>query len=189
MHKEKTILISTEEKKCLCQIARNALIQHLRPEQEVDSTSEIKSGVLQQARPLFVTLWKQGSLRGCCGIMEAKMPLVEAVAYMAISSGMRDWRFPPLEKKELDSIIIEISVLSDAVRMNSPDEIVLGHHGVWVKKGTRSGVFLPQVAIECGWNKETLLEEACIKAGLEKDVWEKGAEVYLFESIKFSERD
>jgi uncharacterized protein (TIGR00296 family) len=106
---------------------------------------------------------------------------------MAIASSTQDNRFPPVEAKETGKISIEISVLSPMKKISSIDEIILGRHGIYIRKGYLSGTFLPQVATETGWKKEDFLGHCSRdKAGLGWNGW-KDADVYIYEAVVFSE--
>ncbi|MDP3979910.1 MAG: AmmeMemoRadiSam system protein A [Chlamydiota bacterium] len=179
--------LSLQEKQSLCKLARETLQHHFSDKMAVEENDVLQHAPLLKKNPVFVTLWKQGYLRGCCGFMDSQITIVDAVKHLVLSSAFQDSRFPPLEEEELDEVVIEISVLTDPVPMKLVDDIMLGRHGLWVKHKGRSGVYLPQVAPECGWDKETFLCEVCLKAGLPGNTWKKGAEVLLFESVKFSE--
>jgi AmmeMemoRadiSam system protein A len=119
----------------------------------------------------FVTLKIRGELRGCIGHITARQPLVEAVRDVAVSSAFDDPRFPPLSPEEWPEVSIEISVLSPFEPITDPGRITVGTHGVMVRNGHRSGLLLPQVATEQGWDRETFLSHACRKAGLPADAW------------------
>jgi AmmeMemoRadiSam system protein A len=139
----------------------------------------------------FVTLNKQGDLRGCIGNLVGDKPLYLTIRDMAVEAAVGDPRFPAVELAELKDIKIEISVLSPLKRINSIDEIQLGTHGVLVRQGFHSGVFLPQVATETGWSKEEFLSNLCAhKAGLSPDAWkDKSLEIYIFTAEVFSEKE
>ena len=138
----------------------------------------------------FVTLHSHGNLRGCIGNMVGSKPIYLTVRDMAVEAAVGDPRFPAVEASELEDIEIEISALSPLERVDSADKIQLGIHGVIVKKGFRSGVFLPQVATETGWSKEEFLSQLCAqKAGLSPDAWkDKSTELYVFTAEVFSEK-
>ncbi|MGC9318324.1 MAG: AmmeMemoRadiSam system protein A [Armatimonadota bacterium] len=145
---------------------------------------------LEQPRAVFVTLHKHGQLRGCIGSLEPREPLAAAVRSSAISAATQDPRFPPVTPEELDDLEIEISVLSPLRRVDSADEIVVGEHGVMVADGMRRGVFLPHVAPEQGWDRDTMLQYLCAhKAGLPADAWQRGAELHVFTAQVFGEGD
>ncbi len=128
--------------------------------------------LFRERRAVFVTLTLHGRLRGCIGQMTATESLWDAVTHMAYSAAFRDPRFSPLTEQELPDVAIEISILSPMRRINSWKEIVLGRDGVHVSNGFSSGVFLPQVAEETGWDRETFLRHLCAdKAGLSPDCY------------------
>ncbi len=128
----------------------------------------------------FVTLRRGPELRGCIGSLEARHPRWRAVALAARSAAHADPRFEPVAPEEMDDMSVEVSLLEDPRRAASPEEVVPGRHGVIVSLGGRRGLLLPQVAEEYGWTRETLLEQACIKAGLPTDAWRKGARIEVF---------
>ena len=129
---------------------------------------------LLEPRGAFVTLHTNGRLRGCIGTLEASDPLFEAIKDLGISSGFRDPRFPALTANELGDLNIEISVLTPLEKITSIEEIEVGSHGLYAKHGSRSGVLLPQVPVEQGWNREEFLGHTCRKAGLSPDEWKNG---------------
>jgi MEMO1 family protein len=137
----------------------------------------------------FVTLNKKGMLRGCIGRFDATEPLYRVIQEMAIASSTQDPRFDPVAVGELRDLEIEISVLTPMRKITSIDEIELGKHGIYMRKGMRSGTFLPQVATETGWSKEEFLGYcARDKAGIGWDGW-KDADLYVYEALVFSEKD
>jgi len=121
--------------------------------------------------------------------MAAKTPLYITVRDMAIQAATEDPRFAPLKAQELNKVKIEVSVLSPLEKVDSAEAIQLGTHGVLVRRGFNSGVFLPQVARETGWSKEEFLSNLCThKAGLEAGAWkDKSTELYIFSAQVFSE--
>ncbi len=137
----------------------------------------------------FVTLHKSGKLRGCIGYVEDIKPLFETVKEVSESSAFGDPRFPSVRPDELDSIDIEISVLTPLKRIKSIDEIQVGVHGIMIKQGYYSGLLLPQVATEYGWDRETFLAHTCSKAGLPGKCWrESNTEIEIFSAIIFGEK-
>jgi AmmeMemoRadiSam system protein A len=135
----------------------------------------------------FVSLHQQHRLRGCIGTLTADRPLYRAVAQMALSAAFDDPRFPPLTKSELPGVDIEISRLSPLVPA-LPEEICPGRHGVCVTQGDHRAVFLPQVALEYHWERETLLQELCRKALLPPDAWRHpSTTLTVFEAEVFGE--
>ena len=137
---------------------------------------------------VFVTLTKHGRLRGCIGTTAAAMPLNKAVAEYAEAAAFQDPRFDPVSPDELDLISIEISVLSPMRKVSGPEEIVPGRHGVMVRRGRRSGLFLPQVWEQLP-DKAQFLGYLCMeKANLPVDAWkEKDTELYVFTVHAFEE--
>jgi len=107
---------------------------------------------------------------------------------MAVNACTRDFRFNPVSEDELSDIEIEISVLTRPEKISGPEGFIPGEHGIIIKKGWNQAVFLPQVAPEQGWDRETTLEHLCMKAGLPANEWQKqGMEFYIFRAIVFSE--
>lgn len=177
--------LTDEEKSELLKIARESIECKLKgkpiPEFE-PSTPE-----LREKRGVFVTLNKNGELRGCIGYIQPIKPLYQAVSEMALEAAFGDPRFPPLREDELSQITIEISVLTPLKRIYDPSQIEVGKHGIYIRKGMNSGLLLPQVATEHGWTRETFLEHTCYKAGLPKDAWKENAEIYIFSAEIFHE--
>lgn len=135
----------------------------------------------------FVTLTRWGRLRGCMGMMMSDEPLLNTVREMAVAAAVEDPRFPRLSLKEMEEVEIEISVLSPLKKIEHASEIVLGKHGIYLVKGRSSGVYLPQVATEAGWDVEEFLGHcAREKARIGWDGW-KSADIYIFTSTVFSE--
>ncbi|MCX8092662.1 MAG: AmmeMemoRadiSam system protein A [Candidatus Goldbacteria bacterium] len=182
-------MLNNEQKKTLLKLARDTIEKYIT--QGIILKFENKDPVLNEKRGAFVTIHNKGELRGCIGLIEGTQELYKTIIEMAIESATSDPRFPPLTPDELNDIDIEISVLTPLKKIKSIDEIILGKHGVIVKKGFRSGVFLPQVATETGWDKKTFLEHLCAgKAGLSKDAYlDKNTEIYIFEADVFGEKD
>ena len=179
--------LDEDEKAILLKLARRSVESYVRDRKIID-VSPPESEKLRQNGAAFVTLKKNGRLRGCIGNMEPSMPLYQTVIQMAVAAASQDHRFTPVRPDELDDIHIEISVNTPLKRVGGADEIVLGKHGVVVEKGLRRGVFLPQVATETGWSKEEFLGNLCAqKAGLPPDSYKRDARLYVFSSIVFEE--
>jgi AmmeMemoRadiSam system protein A len=123
--------------------------------------------------------------------MVATGPLYLTVRDMAIAAATEDPRFPAMASGELDDVDIEISVLSPMERVYDPTEIVTGKHGVMVRSGWRSGVYLPQVANEAGWDRDQFMNSLCAhKAGIPADAWKTGkCEMYVFTAEVFGEKE
>ena len=148
---------------------------------------EVPDGALLVPRGAFVTLHKGRTLRGCIGVFDPGTPLWETVREMALSAATKDPRFRPLTAGEMEEVDIEISALTPLERTADAAQIEVGRHGIYIIKGAKRGVLLPQVATDQGWDRETFLEETCLKAGLPPDAWLEGAEIYTFEAEVFGE--
>lgn len=139
-------------------------------------------------RPLgaFVTITLGGNLRGCIGSIVGREPLEENVWRMARAAALEDPRFPPLSAREWQGAALDISVLDELTPCPDPQRIVVGQHGVALQYGGRSGVFLPQVPVEQGWDREAYLDHLCIKAGVPVGSWRlPGARLYWYEAQVF----
>jgi MEMO1 family protein len=180
-------MLNNQQRKKLLEIARASINTYLQTSKKMELSET--DPVLIQEMGAFVTLNKHGELRGCIGNLSASQPLYLTVRDMAVEAAVDDPRFPALTLSELKDLEIEISVLSPLKRVDSADKIELGKHGVLVRKGYQSGVFLPQVATETGWSKEEFLNNLCAhKAGLAQDAWkDKNTELYIFNAEVFSE--
>ena len=176
--------LTEDERKQLREIART-VIEH-RIDNRRPPPFEAASERLKEKRGAFVTVHKRGQLRGCIGNIRGREPLYQTVARMAEEAAFNDPRFPPLSKQELDDIDIEISALTPLKKIERVEEITVGKHGIYVEKGFFSGLLLPQVATEQGWDQQTFLEQTCFKAGLNKDAWkEKDTKIYVFSADVF----
>ncbi len=189
----KTMQLNKEEKSFLLSLARRTLERVLSGADppEVESFPEgVSEEKMRTECGVFVTLNRRDHrLRGCIGSIVGKEALVDGVIRNAINAALRDPRFPPVTREELDDLVIEISVLTPLVEASSYEDIEIGRHGVVLEKGAHSAVFLPQVAPEQGWDRETMLSHLAMKAGLPADAWRQGAKFYLFEALVFSEDD
>jgi len=148
---------------------------------------KIDDQALSVPRGAFVTLKKNGELRGCIGNFYSGEPLYETVRDMAVSASAHDYRFSPVAPGELKDIKVEISVLSPLRKLVSVDDIKVGRDGLYIVKGNNAGVLLPQVPVEFGWDRDTFLAETCRKAGLPPDAWKEGADIYVFTAEVFGE--
>ncbi len=179
-----------KEKEILLKIAKTSIETFLKTGRIPKFQEELF--FLNRKWGAFVTLKKQGRLRGCIGTFTpTKIPLYEVVSQMAISAAVKDGRFFPVTVDELDDLEYEISVLGPLRKIKNWREIKLGKEGVLIKAGIRSGVFLPQVAIENNWDLETFLSELCyFKVGLERDCYKReDVELYVFDTQVFSQKD
>ena len=179
--------LSDADKKVLKEIAYNSIRDSLDDKRIAVANSSLFTlhSSLKQKCGAFVSLHKHGRLRGCIGHFGEDHPLHEIVAEMARAAAFEDPRFMPVTRDELNDLDIEISVLTPMRRIQSLDEFELHRHGIYIKKGYRSGTFLPQVADEVNWTKEEFVGHCSQdKAGLGWDGW-KDAELYVYEAIVF----
>jgi len=181
--------LNQDQKNILLNIAKDTVESFVKTGKIPDfSTTDER---LNWKEGVFVTLHENGNLRGCIGqIIPSKDPLWQVVRDMAIEAATDDPRFSPVSESELGNLDYEISVLSAPEKIDDWKKIELGKHGVIVKKGYNSGVFLPQVADETGWNLEKFLSELCFqKAGLPSDCYKnnKDVELYIFSAQVFGD--
>lgn len=181
-------MLTTDERRAVLALARATLRSHLARDGSLADwrTAHPVRGGLDAPAGAFVTLHRTGEeavelgrLRACMGVLDAHEPLVDAVVH-ASEAAAHDPRFPPLELGELGRLALEVSVLSPRWPVGSPGEIEVGRHGVVLRKAGRSAVFLPQVPVEQGWDRETMLGFLALKAGLARDGWRDGAAFELF---------
>ncbi|MBI4495563.1 MAG: AmmeMemoRadiSam system protein B [Deltaproteobacteria bacterium] len=176
--------LTDEEKGLLRQIALAAVEHRLKGKKP--PPVEVSSRLLQEPRGAFVCWKKRGHLRGCIGQIQAAKPLGQTVQEMALAAAFEDPRFSALTPREFREVELEISALTPLERIDDIGRIEIGRHGLYIKEGHSSGLLLPQVAVECGWNRTTFLEETCLKAGLPRDAWKQAeAEIYIFSADVF----
>jgi AmmeMemoRadiSam system protein A len=176
-------VLSSEDRTVLLDLARQTVVAAARGDELPNLRNP--SGPLREKGAVFVTLRKEGDLRGCIGQVEAQWPLWQSVRDMSAAAAERDTRFAPLLPGEVDGLGIEISVLSPLALLR-PEEIVVGTHGLYVKRdGVASGLLLPQVAVEWGWTPEEFLRQTFHKAGLAHP--DERARLYGFSVERFSE--
>lgn len=188
MRQEGDTMLTTQQKQKLLKIARESIVTYLKTGKKLQINES--DPLLLQKMGAFVTLNQHNDLRGCIGSLVASQPLYLTVRDMAIEAAVDDPRFSPLSLSELKDLEIEISVLSLLEKVATADNIELGKHGVLVRRGNQSGVFLPQVAAETGWSKEEFLNNLCAhKAQIAADAWkDKDTELYIFTADVFSEK-
>lgn len=182
------INLSQEDMQFLLQLVRNTIEQKLEDnttpavnENELSENLKIKCGA-------FVTLTKDGELRGNMGKFTGNEPLYKVVQEMALASAFRDIRYIPIGNNEMNEIDIEISVITPLKQIFSSDEIKMGKHGIYMTKDGRSGSFLPQTARITGWSKEEFLGYCAEDiAGIGWEGW-KIADLYTFETFVFDRR-
>jgi len=177
--------LNEREKKLLLDFARKTLDQYLTT-QTLPLARKFPPR-LNARQGAFVTLKKHGQLRGCIGNMSPDEELGKTVGRVALLAALKDPRFKPLEREELESLEIEISVLSPMKPVKNPEQIVIGRDGVHLTKDGHSAVFLPQVAPENNWNRSELLEHLCLKAQLPSGCWRENARLKTFQADVFSE--
>jgi AmmeMemoRadiSam system protein A len=178
--------LTDADKKLLLMQARASIEAHLhdKPVPPVNNPS----AVLSERRGAFVSLHRQGRLRGCIGYLEAVKPLLATVREMAAAAAFQDPRFQPLRPEELDDLEIEISVLSPMKLITSTDEIQVGKLGLYVVQGFCRGLLLPQVATEYKWDRLAFLQQTCCKAGLDPDAWKSpSTKIYTFTAEVFAD--
>lgn len=183
--------LTTAEKKILLETAREAITARLNNRKPVPVDKGRLTPRLREPLGAFVTLTIKGELRGCIGRFTSNDPLWEVVAAMATEAAFGDPRFPALTKAEYPSVSLEISVLGPMKKINSINEIKIGRHGIYIKKGFQSGTLLPQVATERGWSVEQFLGYcARDKAGIGWSGWkEKETEIFVYEAYVFGEQE
>jgi len=174
---------SLEERKLLLQAAHEAIISALEGREISLLTS---SAHLSEPRGAFTTLYYEGELRGCVGYPTALVPLFRTVIETARAAAFDDPRFIPVALAEAGDLCISISVLS-LVKPIRAEEVQVGRHGLLISEGPRRGLLLPQVAVEHNWDRITLLEQTCRKAGLPLDAWRRGASIEAFTAEVFGD--
>jgi AmmeMemoRadiSam system protein B/AmmeMemoRadiSam system protein A len=178
------VTFSEGERAELIRLARQAVAAAVHNSSPPDTAHAARS--LRCKRGAFVTLKVGGELRGCIGSVEGRLPLVELVVQMAIAAATRDPRFGPVTAPELANLELELSVLGPLERCEETELIEIGVHGLVIVKGNRSGVLLPQVAAENGWDRSTFLRHVCLKAGLPAEAWRDSAStLYMFTAEVF----
>lgn len=181
--------LTDEEKQYLHELVRLSIAQELKRRTGRGGETHPPpppSELLTREMGAFVTLKIGGNLRGCIGNVIGNRPLHETVAEMAKNAAFQDPRFPPLQPGEFETLEVEISVLSPLAPCPDPELIEPGRHGLMVRQGGRSGLLLPQVATEHGWDRESFLRHTCGKAGLPAGCWqEPQTQIFWFEAVIF----
>lgn len=185
---EPTPVVTESEGAELLRLARAALESWVRDARKPSMALPMR-GAFARELGAFVSLHtRDGELRGCIGHMLPGGPLGQEIIDLAIAAGTHDPRFEPVMPSELPGLVYEISVLSPMERVTAKD-VVPGRHGVLIRRGPRSGVLLPQVATEHGWDRETFLTHTCMKAGLPPDAWrDEATEIRVFTAQVLRER-
>jgi AmmeMemoRadiSam system protein B/AmmeMemoRadiSam system protein A len=178
--------LSEPQKDSLINVARETVEGYVRTKKAPEP--KVQDPALSVPRGAFVTLKEDGRLRGCIGDFFSSEPLYMTVRDMAVEACSHDGRFQPVTGDELGRIKYEISVLSPLKRISGIDDIKVGRDGLYIIKGSRAGVLLPQVPVEQGWDRDTFLAQTCGKAGLPPDAWKQGADIYVFTAEVFGEK-
>lgn len=184
---KKEFSLSKDERKQLLKIVRRAVKSAVQDDDLYDP-GDGKNQMLEMDRGAFVTLKINHQLRGCIGYTAASQPLKTTVRDAAIHAALRDPRFSPVQKEELKYLQYEISVLSPFRKVLDVDQIEVGKHGLLIQKGNRTGLLLPQVPVEQGWDRQTFLEQICRKAGLPRDAWKDvDADLFMYTAFVFGD--
>jgi hypothetical protein len=179
-------MLTDDQRQALLRVARESISVRIGG---LPAASSYTVERLPDASGVFVTLKRNGQLRGCLGTLRCAAGLADEVAKCARESATEDPRFPPVSMVEVPELALEISVLGplEPIDPMAPDTILVGKHGLVIEQGQNRGLLLPQVAVEWGWDVETFLAQTCRKAGLPTDAWKRGARVYRFDAEVFGE--
>ena len=186
-------VITNEEKQYLLAAARETIAARLENRKPAYPKTPANGAALSMPCGAFVTLHIKDArgnrqLRGCIGRMIGGTALEKTVKTMAAEAAFGDPRFPPLSKDEMDCISVEISALSPLEPCHDPRLVKVGIHGIYLVHRGRSGVLLPQVPVEQGWDQDEYLNYISIKAGLPPGSWEDpSAQRYIFTAVVFGE--
>ncbi len=178
---------TARDRRYLMELAKKSVAAAARGESFEPSAPP--SPIISEKGAAFVTLKKAGKLRGCIGHVIARVPLLKCVSDVARSATIHDTRFSPVRPDELGDLSYEISVLT-APEPIKPEDVVVGRDGLIMARGGRSGLLLPQVPIEWGWDREEFLAHTCRKAGLPLDCWkDPDTKIESFRAIVWGEED
>jgi len=187
--------IGAEDGNFLVRTAREVVEEYVRHRSRLAVPADTPESLKEKAG-VFVTLstYPDEGLRGCIGHPYPDSPLIEALIDSAVSACSRDPRFPPVQDRELEGLVVEVTVLTppEVIRVRKPSEypknIKVGKHGLIVRQGWYQGLLLPQVAVEQGWDAEEFLSQTCRKAGLPLTAWiDRETQISRFEGIVFAE--
>ena len=184
-------MLTVDEGRAAVRLARRALAHYMETKEAL--APEGMPPVFSQKRGVFVTLHEDGDLRGCIGYPRPVLPLGQAIVDSAINAGFRDPRFPGLRQGELKRIELEVTILTEpqactGPKKNLPERIREGRDGLIISKGPFTGLLLPQVAIEWGFDSLEFLGQTCVKAGLPADAWlDEDTLIEHFEAQIFAE--
>ncbi|HHY00370.1 MAG TPA: TIGR00296 family protein [Methanothermobacter sp.] len=186
-------MINTDDGQFLVKLARSAIETYLTDGKFLKVSNDINPN-LKEEMGVFVTLYRDGELRGCIGFPEPIKPLAEAVIEVAVSAATGDPRFPRITPAEMNQIQVEVSVLTKPVLISVQkpvdylNKIKVGEDGLIIEKGVYRGLLLPQVPVEWKWDTEEFLANTCMKAGLSPDCWlQDGVKIFSFQSQIFKE--
>ncbi len=183
------IELNREQQAALIRLARKTIAEALKVETDIGDL-DFKDEIYGNKCGAFVTLHLKGKLRGCIGNIIGTRAIPETIKEMSLSSAFKDPRFSPLTKEEYKDIDIEISILSPIETVKNVSDIVAGRDGLIITRGFNSGLLLPQVAAEYGWDRNTFLEHTCYKAGLPADSWKReGTKIEKFSAQVFGEKE
>jgi len=182
--------LSPEEQQTCLKLARRSLEHYFETGNLLEVDSATVSVSLRERHGCFVTLKKQGQLRGCIGRIVGDQPLYKTIIEYAVHAAVRDPRFRPVTKNELADLDIECSVMTPLERVTDVKDIQVGRDGLLIKVGYNQGLLLPQVPVEYGWDRETFLAQTCRKARLPLDAWKSPqAQIYRFSAQVFGEKE
>jgi len=182
-------LLNEDEKGTLLRLARQTLDTYLQSNSfpRVSLHDYNITPKFMEKTGVFVSIYKNGELRGCIGYIKGMVPLYQGVIENTINAATRDPRFQPMAHEEAKEVNLEISVMTPLQKIQNIEDIQVGTHGLYLVKGSSSGVLLPQVAARYGWDRLTFLKQVSLKAGLSADAWQQGAEIYVFKAQVFEE--
>lgn len=180
--------LSRDEREKLLRWVRAAMEAVVRGERPTEVPETELTESLCAAHGVFVTLRKQGELRGCIGKMDFERPLWANALDAAVASALEDPRFSPVQRDELGEITVEISILNPPEDLPRPEMFDALRQGIIVQKGWRHALLLPKVAQEQGWDAIKTLEAVCEKAGLPANAWrDRSARLQVFTAFDFGE--
>jgi AmmeMemoRadiSam system protein A len=183
-----SLQLNADQKRTLLDIAKETIISAANRKSIPDF--KITDAVLNQKCGAFVTIHKNGNLRGCIGHIIGTTALYKTITKMAVEAALHDPRFGPVTPGELGDIDIEISVLSPFEKITDINVIEVGVHGLFIKNGYYQGLLLPQVASEYNWGRKEFLEHTCLKAGLPRNCYlSENCEIFVFSATVFGEKD
>lgn len=181
--------LTPQERQVLGRLARQSIQSALQASPAMKNPvlpPELADSLLSQPLGSFVTLKKDGQLRGCIGTMIGREPLFANVWRMARAAAFDDWRFPPLDLAEWPAVQLHISVLGPLTPCPGLSHVILGRHGLLLEASGRNAVFLPEVPVEQVWDRQTYVEQLCRKAGLPPESWKlPQARLFWYETVHF----